>query len=122
MSYIFVAHNIALFGFEMREKAMAQTVLSRVSLVPLVPPVPIGDEIGERRMLTQPAITITKLSKAFGKDKKKLLAVDRLSLVVQQGEVFGLLGPNGSGKTTTINMISGLVPPTSGDIKILGFD
>jgi daunorubicin resistance ABC transporter ATP-binding subunit len=58
----------------------------------------------------------------FGNNKNKTLAVNHLSLVVQQGEVFGLLGPNGSGKTTTINMISGLITPTSGNISILGYD
>jgi ABC-2 type transport system ATP-binding protein len=65
-----------------------------------------------------PAIEITDLCKNFGKFK----AVDHLNLTVQQGEVFGLLGPNGSGKTTTINMISGLSTPTSGEISIMGYD
>ena len=55
-----------------------------------------------------PAIEIRDLSKTFG----TFHAVDHLTLTVQQGEVFGLLGPNGSGKTTTINMISGLSVPT----------
>jgi ABC-2 type transport system ATP-binding protein len=49
-------------------------------------------------------------------------AVDHLSLIVQQGEIFGLLGPNGSGKTTTINMISGLSVPTSGEVRVMGYD
>ncbi|HEX9134708.1 MAG TPA: ATP-binding cassette domain-containing protein, partial [Ktedonobacteraceae bacterium] len=49
-------------------------------------------------------------------------AVDHLSLTVKQGEIFGLLGPNGSGKTTTINMISGLSVPTSGEVRVMGFD
>jgi daunorubicin resistance ABC transporter ATP-binding subunit len=48
--------------------------------------------------------------------------VDHLSLTVQTGEIFGLLGPNGSGKTTTINMLSGLSTPTSGQVKVLGLD
>jgi ABC-2 type transport system ATP-binding protein len=51
-----------------------------------------------------------------------LKAVDDLSLTIQQGEIFGLLGPNGSGKTTTINMISGLSTPTSGQVKVMGYD
>ncbi|GCE30795.1 daunorubicin resistance protein DrrA family ABC transporter ATP-binding protein [Dictyobacter alpinus] len=65
-----------------------------------------------------PAIAIQDLCKSFG----KFQAVDHLTLTVQQGEVFGLLGPNGSGKTTTINMISGLTVPTSGSVKVLGYD
>ena len=67
---------------------------------------------------TAPAIEITDLSKSFG----KFQAVDHLTLSVRQGEIFGLLGPNGSGKTTTINMISGLSVPTSGEVRVLGFD
>ena len=65
-----------------------------------------------------PAIEIVELSKYFG----DFHAVDHLSFTVQQGEIFGLLGPNGSGKTTTINMISGLSVPTSGDVRVLGYD
>ncbi len=65
-----------------------------------------------------PAIEIRNLSKKFG----DFHAVDSLTLTVMQGEVFGLLGPNGSGKTTTINMISGLSVPTSGEVKVLGYD
>lgn len=65
-----------------------------------------------------PAIEIRNLSKTFG----NFHAVDSLTLTVKQGEIFGLLGPNGSGKTTTINMISALTVPTSGEIKVLGYD
>src|SRR5215469_10744794 len=64
------------------------------------------------------AIEVIDLCKSF----KDFRAVDHLSLSVKQGEIFGLLGPNGSGKTTTINMISGLSAPTSGEVRILGFD
>lgn len=65
-----------------------------------------------------PAIEMSDLCKSF----KKFQAVDHLSLTVQQGEIFGLLGPNGSGKTTTINMVSGLSVPTSGEVKVMGYD
>src|SRR6266566_1026884 len=67
---------------------------------------------------TGPAIEMTELCKDFGAFR----AVDHLSLTVQQGEIFGLLGPNGSGKTTTINMISGLSVPTSGEVRVMGND
>ncbi|MFZ5862355.1 MAG: ATP-binding cassette domain-containing protein [Nitrospirota bacterium] len=49
-------------------------------------------------------------------------AVDRVSLSVRRGEIFGFLGPNGSGKTTTIRMLCGLLAPTEGRAKVAGFD
>ena len=51
-----------------------------------------------------------------------IVAVDNLNLRVREGEVFGILGPNGSGKTTTILMLLGLTEPTSGEVRVLGFD
>ena len=65
-----------------------------------------------------PAIELRDVCKDF----KQFRAIDHLSLTVEQGEIFGLLGPNGSGKTTTINMISGLSDPTSGAITVMGLD
>src|SRR5436189_3621381 len=65
-----------------------------------------------------PAIEVQDLCKSFGTFR----AVDHLTLSVKQGEIFGLLGPNGSGKTTTINMISGLSIPTSGKVRVMGND
>jgi len=50
------------------------------------------------------------------------LAVNALSLTIQEGEVFGFLGPNGAGKTTTILMLLGLTEPTSGHVSVCGFD
>src|SRR5437660_8145532 len=67
---------------------------------------------------TGPAIEMIDLCKDFGSFR----AVDHLSLTVQQGEIFGLLGPNGSGKTTTINMISGLSVPSKGSVRVMGYD
>lgn len=58
------------------------------------------------------------LHKRFG----DLVAVHALDLEIRRGEVFGLLGPNGSGKTTTIRMLCGLVLPTSGTAEVAGFD
>jgi ABC-2 type transport system ATP-binding protein len=58
------------------------------------------------------------LHKRFG----ELVAVHALDLEIRRGEVFGLLGPNGSGKTTTIRMLCGLVLPTSGTAEVAGFD
>lgn len=58
------------------------------------------------------------LTKSYG----KFLALRQLSLEVQQGEIFGLLGPNGSGKTTTIRLLLGLLRPTAGRAWVVGFD
>src|SRR5215467_5859163 len=73
--------------------------------------------IGEGLPMTQ-AIVLDNLSKKYGQQ----LVVDRLSFSVQQGEIFGFLGPNGSGKTTTIKMLCGLVAPTAGTAGVNGFD
>jgi ABC-2 type transport system ATP-binding protein len=64
------------------------------------------------------AITLQNLTKSF----KTVLAVDRLSLSVEKGEIFGLLGPNGAGKTTTIRMLSALIGPTSGTAWVAGYE
>jgi ABC-2 type transport system ATP-binding protein len=58
------------------------------------------------------------LTKHYG----KITAVDQLDLSIQAGEIYGLLGPNGSGKTTTILMLLGLTEPTAGSARVLGFD
>jgi len=62
------------------------------------------------------AIETSKLVKKFG----KFTAVDELDLSIEEGETYGLLGPNGSGKTTTIKIICGLLEATSGTVKVLG--
>jgi ABC-2 type transport system ATP-binding protein len=63
-------------------------------------------------------IETRNLIKRYG-DK---VAVDNVSFDVHQGEVFGFLGPNGAGKTTTIKVIVGLLQPTSGTVKVAGYD
>jgi len=67
---------------------------------------------------TQPAILTEGLTKHYG-DVKALIELD---LLVERGEVFGFLGPNGSGKTTTIRTILDLIRPTAGRASILGLD
>lgn len=67
---------------------------------------------------SQVAISTRDLTKRFG----PLVAVDRLTLDVRVGEIFGFLGPNGAGKTTTIRMVCGLLSPTAGSAIVIGHD
>jgi len=61
-------------------------------------------------------IEVENLTKQFGTKR----AVSNLSFTVKKGEVLGFLGPNGAGKSTTMRMITGFIPPTSGDAKVCG--
>ena len=63
-------------------------------------------------------IELNDLTKRYG----STLAVDRLSLSVEKGEIFGFIGPNGAGKTTTIRMMAGVLGPTAGTVRISGID
>ncbi|MGD0911368.1 MAG: ABC transporter ATP-binding protein, partial [Terracidiphilus sp.] len=65
-----------------------------------------------------PAIDTTALTRRFG----DFTAVDEVNLTVARGQFFGFLGPNGAGKSTTIKMLTGLLAPTSGSIRIMGED
>ncbi len=76
------------------------------------------DEYRGTRLGTDCVISTSRLTKAFG----KLVAVNDLHLEVMRGDVFGFLGPNGSGKTTTIRMLLGLIRPTAGRVVVFGMD
>jgi len=63
-----------------------------------------------------PLLGITALSKEFG----GLRALDRVSFTAKEGEILGIIGPNGAGKTTLFNLISGIYPPSGGEIIFQG--
>ncbi len=68
------------------------------------------------------AIEIRDLTVEFRIGRKTISALQKLNLSVAQGEVYGFIGPNGAGKTTTIKMVVGLLQPTSGTVKVAGYD
>jgi ABC-2 type transport system ATP-binding protein len=68
--------------------------------------------------MPQPAISAKRLRRSFG----DLVAVAGLDLEVQAGEIFGLVGPDGAGKTTTMRMLTGVLPPSAGSAEVAGYD
>src|SRR5574340_550057 len=70
------------------------------------------------KMAEEYAVEVRDLTRVFG----DFVAVDRISLTVEKGRVFGFLGPNGAGKSTTIRMLCGLLLPSSGEGRVAGFD
>ncbi|MFC1986182.1 ATP-binding cassette domain-containing protein [Chloroflexota bacterium] len=76
------------------------------------------DIVIKENNLGETAVKVSDLMRKFG----DFTAVGHVSFEVKRGEIFGLLGPNGSGKTTTIRMITGLLSPTSGSAQVIGQD
>ena len=70
----------------------------------------------------KPAVKANGKKCIFKKDKQIKSAVDNISFSVEEGEAVAFIGPNGAGKSTTIKMLTGILYPTSGDIKVLGFN
>ncbi len=68
--------------------------------------------------MNPPAIVTESLTRRFG----ELVAVNQMNLTVEAGQFFGFLGPNGAGKSTTIKMLTGLLAPSAGQIRLLGLD
>ena len=87
----------------------------RFARVVALPPAPRPIRVGGHGAKGEEILRVEKLLKRFG----GLLAVDEVDLVVRRGEVHALIGPNGSGKTTIINLLSGLYVPTAGRIHFL---
>jgi len=70
----------------------------------------------------EPIIEVRDLTKVFFSRGRKITAVNSVSFDVFKGEIFGMIGPNGAGKSTTYSMLTTLTKPTSGSIKVAGFD
>src|SRR5207247_6838578 len=66
----------------------------------------------------QPVVETKNLTKKYG----RFVALDRLTLTVERGQILGFVGPNGAGKTTTIKILVGLARPTSGSARVAGAD
>jgi len=84
-----------------------------------------GQELaGAEGVLPEDAVIRTEgLTKTFRtRQGGEVVAIDRLDLVVARGETFGLIGPDGAGKTTTVRLLAGLLTPTQGQITILGYN
>ncbi len=77
--------------------------------------VPSADDLGA---VPPPVVETEDLTKCYG----DFVAVDALNFRLREGEIYGLLGPNGAGKTTTMLMLMGLTEPTSGSVRVLGYD
>jgi ABC-2 type transport system ATP-binding protein len=77
-----------------------------------------GEGLALRELSMSAVVEVQHLRKAYG----GVLAVDDVSLEVEEGEIFGLLGPNGAGKTTTVECLEGLRRPDEGRIRVLGLD
>jgi ABC-2 type transport system ATP-binding protein len=73
---------------------------------------------GDAKLDGQIIIEADGLTKKYGTQ----IAVNNLTLQIREGEIFGFLGPNGAGKTTTLLMFLGLTEPTSGKVRVIGFD
>ncbi len=76
------------------------------------------EKVGEKDDRAEVAVSLKDLTRTFG----SFTAVDRISLEVRKGEIFGFLGPNGAGKSTTIRMLCGLLLPTGGSGTVAGWD
>ena len=74
-------------------------------------------------MTKKNAVSVNRLTKIYAKNStNSVVALNELNLEVKEGEIFGLLGPNGAGKTTFINILSGTVIKTKGNVNVWGFD
>ena len=68
------------------------------------------------------ALSFQSVSKSYAGKTAPFLALNNVSLEIEEGEFFGLLGPNGAGKTTLISILAGLTRATSGSVRVMGYD
>lgn len=73
------------------------------------------------KVYTTPVKGRNFITDLFARQYKETVALDKISFEVQENELIGFIGPNGAGKTTTLKILSGILYPTSGDVKVLGF-
>ncbi len=118
---LFDSENVSIENIEPISASLEDAFVARLTEIeepqssPAVHAGPAGISTNVRN-LGETAISVSDLTRKFG----AFTAVDHVSFEVKRGEIFGLLGPNGSGKTTTIRMIIGLLEPTSGKAWVLG--
>jgi putative ABC transport system ATP-binding protein len=72
--------------------------------------------------MSKPVVEIDGLSKIFQRDSFAVAALEKVDIIVEEGEFLCLMGPSGSGKTTLLNIIAGIDRPTSGGVRVLGED
>src|SRR5574342_11317 len=89
-----------------------------MSSVPCLPSLKMSLSHYRSRIMSEAVIQVENLTRRFG----DFVAVDHINFEVNEGEVVGYLGPNGSGKTTTIRMLLGLLEPSEGEATVLGYD
>lgn len=82
---------------------------------------PVGEDLQKLRKEDR-CVHISNLGKVFNTPSGKKVAVNRLNLTLYEGQIFALLGHNGAGKSTTINILSGMLAPSSGTAHVLGYD
>ncbi len=107
---------VALIKRKVHSDEVSSAQMTASDTFPLPGPLPTGER-GQNRS-AKPVIEVSNLQRRFG----SFYAVNNISFAVSRGEVFGLLGANGAGKSTTFRMLCGLLPPSGGTLRIAGAD
>lgn len=86
-----------------------------------IPFIQVENLVKTYRVPVRPAGLSAAMRSLFRPQVQEVIAVDRINFSIQRGEMIGLIDPNGAGKTTTLKMLSGLLHPTSGSIRVGGY-